>query len=108
CSGHCQKELDDDDTTCSEHCFAEGSPCKEAYDCCSLGCWNGVCGAPMCRIFGDPCTSNTDCCSHACIDGACADNTAKGCRIAGDSCGADGGISACCYGCDPLTRRCKP
>jgi len=106
CSGRCVQESTGSEMECSEYCFVDGVACSEAYDCCSLGCFGGVCGGGLCHVRGETCTANAECCSNVCIAGTCDLNPAALCREPGDVCTSDPG-GGCCYGCDAATQRCK-
>src|SRR5262249_49508142 len=104
CSGRCEKDATESEPTCAEHCFADGKACAKAYDCCSLGCFNGVCGGGICHVNGEACANNAECCSDLCAGGKCAFDTTQSCHAPGDVCTAD---PDCCYGCDTTKGRCK-
>ncbi|HET9834061.1 MAG TPA: hypothetical protein VFP91_20195, partial [Vicinamibacterales bacterium] len=111
CSGRCQEEPLYSSKVCGSSCSADGIPCIRAQNCCSLACYNGVCGGQMCKIWEDTCSTNADCCTNICdpITHKCelADYDAAGCQPAGETCAPDAGIR-CCYGCNTTLARCAP
>jgi hypothetical protein len=130
CSGRCEPtEIRDSDAgggeqtvlTCLNICLADGASCRSALDCCSMGCHQGKCGAPVCgstgdagmggscRISDDPppcdgtgsvCNGSGSCCSEVC--GLAMDRCQFGpgpCLPVGSLCIED---SDCCRGaCSP-------
>jgi hypothetical protein len=82
---------------CRDACRGDGVACATAQDCCSLGCFGGVCTNELCAIVGDPCSANGDCCSGVCnAQKQCDVDLANSrCRPTGEDCGK-GPQSGCC------------
>ncbi len=106
CSGRCVHDTGGSDMECSEYCFVDGVACTRAYDCCTLGCFGGICGGDVCHVSGQTCTANAECCSNLCASGKCELDPAATCREPGETCSSAAG-GGCCYGCDPATQRCQ-
>ena len=77
----------DGESLCLEegYCTADGSPCTQASECCSLACNGGQCGGDICTPEGDSCENASDCCSNSCEGTplACA-SAGTGCKVLGE------------------------
>jgi hypothetical protein len=98
CSGLCEPVTGQAGVVeCKDACRADGVACASAQDCCSLGCFGGVCTSMLCAIVGDPCAASGDCCSGVCnAQSQCDVDLANStCRPTGEDCGK-GPQSGCC------------
>lgn len=100
CSGVCEPVTGEAGVIqCRDACRANGVACVTAQDCCSLGCFGGVCTAQECIEIGQNCTTNQDCCSGVCDTAdthECVVDIANStCRPTGENCGS-GPQSGCC------------
>ena len=74
-------------------CLGDGEPCEIAGDCCSLGCFDGLCDEEAtCAVEGADCLANAECCSNVCESGTC-DKAPTSCSPLGELCSSDGN---CC------------
>ncbi len=98
CSGRCEPITGQAITKCTDACRGNGLPCTRAQDCCSLGCFAGVCAAQLCLLVGEKCTANAACCSGVCDPekGECqVDSVNSTCRPTGEQC-TSGSQRGCC------------
>jgi hypothetical protein len=64
-------------------CFADGTACRLAADCCSGSCSHGLCESTECKGGGEPCQAFDECCSGTCTQGQCTGNH---CQAKGQRC----------------------
>lgn len=98
CSGRCEPVTGKAGVIkCTDACKANGVPCARAQDCCSLGCFGGVCANKICVLNKGACNGNAECCSGICgADKTCAiDEVNSRCRPTGESCNT-GPQQGCC------------
>lgn len=107
CSGRCEPVPGGQNQACLGVCFATGAACTRALDCCSLGCFGGVCTNQLCVVEGQTCAADSDCCSNSCgADHRCKVDLTPGCRPTGESCSSGGSTHCCSEVCDPDSHRC--
>lgn len=97
CSGRCEPVTGQAGVTkCTDACRANGQACTRAQDCCSLGCFGGVCAAQLCKLQSESCGSAAECCSGICTGGTCQiDEVNSTCRPTGETCNS-GPQRGCC------------